>query len=47
MFGIDWNLDGDVDINDDLLALELLSEEDDDEEGEQINIVTSSKLNYN
>ena len=46
MFGIDWNLDGDVDIIDDLLTLELLSE-DNDEEDEQINIVTSSKLNYN
>lgn len=36
MFGIDWNLDGDVDFMDDLITLELLNEaeeeEDEDEE---------------
>lgn len=30
MFGIDWDLDGDIDITDDLLTLELLSEDDDE-----------------
>ena len=32
MFGIDWDLDGDIDIIDDLITLELLSEDDEEEE---------------
>ena len=32
MFGIDWDLDGDIDIIDDLMTLELLSEEDEEEQ---------------
>lgn len=32
MFGIDWDLDGDVDIVDDLITLELLSEDDEGDE---------------
>lgn len=36
MFGIDWNLDGDVDIIDDLITLDLLTD-DDEEESENEN----------
>lgn len=32
MFGIDWDLDGDVDIIDDLITLELLSEYDEEDD---------------
>ena len=31
MFGIDWNLDGDVDIIDDLITLDLLTDDDEEE----------------
>lgn len=34
MFGIDWDLDGDVDFIDDALTLGLLLEEDEDDEEE-------------
>ena len=47
MFGIDWNLDGDVDIIDDLLTLELLSEDDEDDDNEQIVIVEVVHFTYN
>ncbi len=36
MFGIDWNLDGDVDIIDDIITLGLLTE-DEEEESEDEN----------
>lgn len=48
MFGIDWNLDGDVDIIDDLLTLELLSEDDEeDDDNKQIVIVEVVHFTYN
>ena len=34
MFGIDWNLDGDVDIIDDLITLNLLTDDEEDNEDE-------------
>ena len=34
MFGIDWNLDGDVDIIDDLIMLDLLTDDEEDNEDE-------------
>lgn len=34
MFGIDWNLDGDVDIIDDLITLDLLTDDEEDNEDE-------------
>ena len=50
MFGIDWDLDGDIDIIDDLMTLELLSEEDEEEQDgidKQIFIVALLKFTYN
>ena len=35
MFGIDWNLDGDVDIIDDLITLDMLSEDENEDEDEE------------
>ena len=37
MFGIDWNLDGDVDIIDDMLTLDLLLNEDEESEDDSNN----------
>lgn len=34
MFGIDWNLDDDVDIIDDLITLDLLTDDEEDNEDE-------------
>ena len=48
MFGIDWNLDGDVDIIDDMLTLDLLindeevSESDETDSSEGLNRGESS-----
>jgi hypothetical protein len=35
MFGIDWNLDGDVDIIDDLLTLDLLINDEEVSESDE------------
>ena len=37
MFGIDWNLDGDVDIIDDMITLDLLLNEDEESEDDSNN----------
>ncbi|SFO29854.1 hypothetical protein SAMN04487831_11739 [Pseudobutyrivibrio sp. UC1225] len=37
MFGIDWNLDGEVDIIDDMLTLDLLLNEDEESEDDSNN----------
>ena len=37
MFGIDWNLDGDVDIMDDMITLDLLLNEDEESEDDSNN----------
>lgn len=38
MFGIDWNLDGDVDIIDDMLTLDLFLNEDEEPEDDSNNV---------
>ncbi len=46
MFGIDWNMDGEVDIIDDFLTFKLLEESEKENDKEDENKNQSNKIPY-